>query len=210
MLYYYEILVRSDGRDRVVRRVPTRRAANRLIAKLIRADLVSSGAIRYERRRGLHPWSVALLCGRLIYRRCLCPSYGCAWVWRWCCSRSQSAFRHPAGAGSPAAATTGDSVAEQTAAPAITSTVCSSADDGGRAAVVLRMGSILMLAIRSGVQRSTIGRKSVKVGAAVSITIFLFSPSEPAAPGAASVRMASLAIASLIVPPFKASAVVLV
>jgi len=66
MLYYYEILVRSDGQDRVVRRVPTRRTADRVIAELIRADLVSSRAIRYERRRGLHPWSVALLCGGLI------------------------------------------------------------------------------------------------------------------------------------------------
>ena len=143
MLYYYEILVRSDGQDRVVRRVPTRRTADRVMAELIRADLVSSRAIRYERRRGLHPWSVALLCGGLIYRRCLCPSYGCAWAWRWCCSRSQSAFRHPAGAGSPAAATTGDLVAEQTAAPAITSTVCFPADYGGCAAVVCGNGSIL-------------------------------------------------------------------
>jgi hypothetical protein len=65
MLHYYEIVVRSDGRDRVVRRVPTRRAADRVIAELIGADLVSSKAIRYERRRGLHPWSVALLCGGL-------------------------------------------------------------------------------------------------------------------------------------------------
>ena len=65
MLHYYEILVRSDGRDRVVRRVPTQRAADRVILELIRADLVSSKAIRYERRRGLHPRSVALLCGGL-------------------------------------------------------------------------------------------------------------------------------------------------
>ncbi|MDQ2997706.1 MAG: hypothetical protein M3R61_11700 [Chloroflexota bacterium] len=65
MLYYYEIVVRSDGRDRVVRRVPTRRAADRGIAELIHADLVSSKAIRAERRRGLHPWSVALVCGGL-------------------------------------------------------------------------------------------------------------------------------------------------
>src|SRR5215212_10798794 len=65
MFYYYEIVVRSDGRDRVVRRVPTQRGADRVIADLIRADLVSSKAIRYERRRGLHPWSGALLCGGL-------------------------------------------------------------------------------------------------------------------------------------------------
>jgi hypothetical protein len=65
MFHYYEIVVHSDKRDRVVRRVPTRRAAERAIAELIRADLVSSKAIRYERRRGLHPWSVALLCGSL-------------------------------------------------------------------------------------------------------------------------------------------------
>jgi hypothetical protein len=65
MFYYYEIVVRNDGRDRVVRRVPTRRGADRVIAEMIRADLVSSRAIRHERRRGLHPWSVALLCGGL-------------------------------------------------------------------------------------------------------------------------------------------------
>jgi hypothetical protein len=65
MLHYYEIIVHSDGHDRVVRRVPTRRAADRMIAEMIRADLVSRRAIRYERRRGLHPWSVALLCGGL-------------------------------------------------------------------------------------------------------------------------------------------------
>ena len=46
MFYYYEIVVRSDGRDRVVRRVPTQRAADRVIAELIHADLVSSKAIR--------------------------------------------------------------------------------------------------------------------------------------------------------------------
>jgi len=76
MLYYYEIMVRSDGRDRVVRRVPTRRAADRLIAELIRADLVSSKAIRSERRRGLHPWTIALLCGGL----CL-PTLFVPFVW---------------------------------------------------------------------------------------------------------------------------------
>jgi hypothetical protein len=73
MLHYYEIVVRSDGRDRVVRRVPTRRAADRVIAELIRADLVSSKAIRHERRRGLHPWSVALLCGGLSLLALLVP-----------------------------------------------------------------------------------------------------------------------------------------
>ena len=66
MLYYYELLVRSDGQDRVVRRVPTRRTSDRVMAELIRADLVSSRAVRYERRRGLHPWPAALLCGGLI------------------------------------------------------------------------------------------------------------------------------------------------
>jgi hypothetical protein len=65
MLHYYEIVLHSAGRDRVVRRVPTRRGAEAFIAELIRADLVSSKAIRYERRRGLHPWSAALLCGGL-------------------------------------------------------------------------------------------------------------------------------------------------
>jgi hypothetical protein len=66
MLHYYEIVVRSEGRDRVVRRVPTRRAAERVMMEMIRADLVSRRAIRAERQRGLHPWSVALVCGGLI------------------------------------------------------------------------------------------------------------------------------------------------
>ena len=66
MFHYSEVVVRREGHDRVMRRVPTRRAAERAIADLIRADLVSGRAIRYERRRGLHPWSVALLCGGLI------------------------------------------------------------------------------------------------------------------------------------------------
>ena len=65
MFYYYEIVVRSDGRDRIVQRVPTRYGAERHMAELIRADLVSRKAIRYERRRGLHPWPVGLLCGGL-------------------------------------------------------------------------------------------------------------------------------------------------
>ena len=65
MLHYYEIVVRRDGRDRVVRRVPTRRGAERHIAEMIRADLVSRKAIRYERRRGLHPWPAGLLCAGL-------------------------------------------------------------------------------------------------------------------------------------------------
>jgi hypothetical protein len=65
MFHYYEIVIRRDGRDRVVQRVPTRRGAERQIAELIRADLVSSKAIRYERRRGLHPWRAGLLCGGL-------------------------------------------------------------------------------------------------------------------------------------------------
>ncbi len=66
MLHYYEIVVRSDGRDRVVRRMPSRRAADRVIVDMIGADLVSSKAVRSERKRGLHPWSIALLCGGLI------------------------------------------------------------------------------------------------------------------------------------------------
>jgi hypothetical protein len=76
MLHYYEIVVRSDGRDRVVRRVPTQRGADRVIADMIRADLVSSKAIRAERRRGLHPWSVALICGGLSILALFVPLIG--------------------------------------------------------------------------------------------------------------------------------------
>ena len=45
----------------------------------------------------------------------------------------------------------------------------------------------------------------VTAGAVVSMTIALLAPSEPLAPGEASVSVASLAAASRIVPPFSAS-----
>jgi hypothetical protein len=44
-------------------------------------------------------------------------------------------------------------------------------------------------------------------GGVVSITIALFTPSEPVVPGAGSVRLAGLLAALLIVPPFSVSAV---
>ena len=44
--------------------------------------------------------------------------------------------------------------------------------------------------------------------AVVSITIFLFAPSDPVVPGAASVRLALFKAASLIVPPFSVRAFV--
>ena len=47
-----------------------------------------------------------------------------------------------------------------------------------------------------------------KVGAVVSITRALLAPSELVAPGEASVRVALLPAASLIVPPFRASELV--
>ena len=48
------------------------------------------------------------------------------------------------------------------------------------------------------------------LGAVVSIINALFAPKEPDAPGDAKVRVASLPAASFIVPPFNASAEVLV
>ena len=47
---------------------------------------------------------------------------------------------------------------------------------------------------------------AVGVGAAVSTTKPLLAPRDPAAPGEASVKTALLVEASLIVPPFSASA----
>jgi hypothetical protein len=44
--------------------------------------------------------------------------------------------------------------------------------------------------------------------AVVPITMFLFAPSDPAAPGAGSVRLAALFAVSLMVPPLSDSAVV--
>ena len=49
---------------------------------------------------------------------------------------------------------------------------------------------------------------SLTVGAVVSIAMLLLSASEPAAPGLASVRIASFAAASRIVPPLSVSALV--
>ena len=54
---------------------------------------------------------------------------------------------------------------------------------------------------------------SVTEGAVVSMTIDLFAPREPAAPGAGRVKTAALGLVvtvSKIVPPFKLSALVLV
>ena len=65
MPYYYEILVHTLDQDKVVRRVPTRRDAERVIAELIHSDMVSRSAIRWERRCGLDPWSMRILCGGL-------------------------------------------------------------------------------------------------------------------------------------------------
>ena len=48
----------------------------------------------------------------------------------------------------------------------------------------------------------------VTVGAIVSMTMFLLAPSEPAAAGAGSVRLALLRPASWIVPPLSARALV--
>lgn len=73
MFHYYEIVLHREGRDRVVRRVPTRLGAERHIAELIRADLVSRKAIRYERRSGLHPWTAGLLSGGLSVPTLLIP-----------------------------------------------------------------------------------------------------------------------------------------
>jgi hypothetical protein len=44
--------------------------------------------------------------------------------------------------------------------------------------------------------------ETVTVGAVVSMTMFLFAPSDPAAPGATSVKVALLPATSRIVPPF--------
>jgi hypothetical protein len=74
MPYYYEILVHTLDQDKVVRRVPTRRDAERVIAELIHSDMVSRSAIRWERRRGLHPWSMGILCGGLTLLTLLVPS----------------------------------------------------------------------------------------------------------------------------------------
>jgi hypothetical protein len=74
VLYYYEIVVRMHGQDRVLRRVPTRRAADRVVAELVRADVVSRNVVRWERRRGLHPWTAALLSGMLTLFTPLAPA----------------------------------------------------------------------------------------------------------------------------------------
>ena len=72
--------------------------------------------------------------------------------------------------------------------------------------VLLVMSSVAEIPLSDAAARSgALGAAA----AVVSITIALFAPSEPAAPGAAIVRIALLPAASLIVPPFSASAAVL-
>ena len=68
------------------------------------------------------------------------------------------------------------------------------------------LGSSGSLYVTSSVALSTV--REVAAGTTVSIAMFLLKPSEPAAPGVASVSVASLVAASLIVPPLSVSEVV--
>ena len=73
MFHYYEILVSRRGQDQVVARVPTRHEADRAVVELLGADAVSQQSVRWERRRGLHPWNAALLCGALLLASMFLP-----------------------------------------------------------------------------------------------------------------------------------------
>jgi hypothetical protein len=76
MFHYYEVLVCRRGQDQVVARVPTRQDADRAVVELLGTDAVSERSVRWERRRGLHPWNGALLCGALLLVSMFVPLAG--------------------------------------------------------------------------------------------------------------------------------------
>ena len=65
-LYHYEVVVTRQGSERVIARVPSRRAAEQA-ARMVpaRAEL-SQQSLEWRRRRGVHPDKAAALCVVLL------------------------------------------------------------------------------------------------------------------------------------------------
>jgi hypothetical protein len=61
-LYYYEVVVTRQGRDQVLARVPSRSAAERMLAMVPASLELSHQHMQWRRARGLLPDKAAQLC----------------------------------------------------------------------------------------------------------------------------------------------------
>lgn len=74
--YHYEVIVRRQGREQIVSRVPSQRRAEQQIAH-VRADFeISRPTVYWRRVRGVHPANLAKCCFGLLVLALLLP-----WVW---------------------------------------------------------------------------------------------------------------------------------
>jgi hypothetical protein len=62
LLYHYEVVVTRQGRDHVLARVPSRRAAERTMVMAPARLEISRQSVQWRRVRGLHPDRIAYWC----------------------------------------------------------------------------------------------------------------------------------------------------
>ena len=75
-LHHYEVIVRRQGREQIVARVPSQRRAEQQIAH-VRAGLeISRPTVFWRRVRGVHPVNLAKCCFALLMLALLLP-----WIW---------------------------------------------------------------------------------------------------------------------------------
>ncbi len=65
-LYHYEVVVTRHGSERVIARVPSRRAAERAVGLVPARAEVNRESLGWRRRRGVHPDRAAALCVVLL------------------------------------------------------------------------------------------------------------------------------------------------
>ena len=65
-LYHYEVVVARQGSERVIARVPSRRAAERAVWLVPARAELSRQSLTWRRRRGVHPDRAAALCVVLL------------------------------------------------------------------------------------------------------------------------------------------------
>jgi hypothetical protein len=75
-LYHYEVVVRRQGRDQLVARVPTEARAAGMAVSLRYAAELSSTSVHWRRVPGIHPVNAAKLVALLLLATLLLP-----WFW---------------------------------------------------------------------------------------------------------------------------------
>jgi len=76
--YYYEVVVRRQGREQILARLRSRPRAELAISHTHRRLEVSRPTISYRRMRGIHPHKAAELCGLFLIMNLMLP-----WFWPW-------------------------------------------------------------------------------------------------------------------------------